>query len=90
MHAFTDLVAGMIFLGDMQDFQTLVTSTTQLTSTILAEALELAFLQYSQTARSKLPPVSAAKSCNVESGAVCRSCKCRGCDEIRYAFSAGP
>lgn len=48
MHAFTDLVAGMISLGDEEDLQTLITSTTQLSSTVLAEAPELAFLQSTQ------------------------------------------
>lgn len=45
MHAFIDLVAGMISLGDMQDLPTLVSSTTKLESTVLALAPELAFLQ---------------------------------------------
>ena len=45
MHAFTKLVAGTISLGDMQDLDVLVTSTTRLSSTVLAEAPELAFLQ---------------------------------------------
>ena len=48
MHAFTDLVAGMISLGDEFDIQTMITSTTQLSSTVLAEAPELAFLQSTQ------------------------------------------
>ena len=38
MHAFTELVTGMISLG-------VITSTAQLSSTVLAEAPELAFLQ---------------------------------------------
>ena len=45
MHAFTKLVAGTISLGDMEDLDVLVTSTTRLSSTVLAEAPELAFLQ---------------------------------------------
>ncbi|KAK4693726.1 hypothetical protein P7C71_g3725, partial [Lecanoromycetidae sp. Uapishka_2] len=56
MHAFTDLVAGMISLGDAQDLQTLITSTTQLTSTVLAEAPELAFLQSTRTQNQNTPP----------------------------------
>lgn len=45
MHAFIDLVAGMISLGNTLDYQTLVDSTTKLDSTVLALAPELAFLQ---------------------------------------------
>ncbi|KAL8964065.1 MAG: hypothetical protein Q9183_004731, partial [Haloplaca sp. 2 TL-2023] len=45
MHAFIDMVAGMISVGDRQDLQTLVSSTTKLESTVLALAPELAFLQ---------------------------------------------
>lgn len=45
MHAFIDLVSGMISLGDMQDLNTLIASTTKLQSTVLALAPELAFLQ---------------------------------------------
>ena len=56
MHAFTNLVAGMISLGDMQDDQTLITSTTQLSSTVLADAPELAFLQSTQTQNQNTPP----------------------------------
>ncbi|KAL9601503.1 MAG: hypothetical protein Q9219_002455 [cf. Caloplaca sp. 3 TL-2023] len=48
MHAFTDLLAGTISLGDGQDLQALITSTTRLSSTVLAEAPELAFLQTTQ------------------------------------------
>ena len=44
MHAFTDLVAGMISPGGAQDRDTLITST-RLSSTILAGAPELNFLQ---------------------------------------------
>lgn len=49
MHAFQDLVTGMISLGDREDLLTFVTSTTQLSSTILADAPELAFLESPQT-----------------------------------------
>ncbi len=56
MHAFTDLVAGVISLGDRQDLQTLITSTTQLSSTVLAEAPELAFLQSARTQNQNAPP----------------------------------
>ncbi|KAL8685418.1 MAG: hypothetical protein Q9218_007774 [Villophora microphyllina] len=49
MHAFTDLVTGMISLGDRQDLQTLITSTSQVSSTVLAEVPELAFLQSTET-----------------------------------------
>ncbi|KAL8846410.1 MAG: hypothetical protein Q9221_008491 [Calogaya cf. arnoldii] len=49
MHAFTGLLAGMISLGDRQDHQDMITSTTQLSSTVLAKASELAFLQNTQT-----------------------------------------
>ena len=48
MHAFTDLVTGMISLGDVESFQMFIRSTTQLSSTVLAEAPELAFLQSAQ------------------------------------------
>ena len=48
MHAFTDLLAGMISRGDVEDLQTMITSKTQLSSTVLAEAPELAFLQSTQ------------------------------------------
>ena len=48
MHAFTDLVAGMISLGDAEDVQTMITSTTQLSSTVLAGAPELAFVLSTQ------------------------------------------
>ncbi|CAO1604955.1 hypothetical protein XANCAGTX0491_008495 [Xanthoria calcicola] len=58
MHAFIDLVAGMISLGNTLDFQTLVDSTTKLDSTVLALAPELAFLQakrktYQQSAQQR-------------------------------------
>lgn len=56
MHAFTNLVTGMISLGDAQDVQTLITSTTQLSSTVLAEAPELAFLQSFQIQNQNTPP----------------------------------
>ncbi|KAL8848660.1 MAG: hypothetical protein Q9221_006334 [Calogaya cf. arnoldii] len=45
MHAFIDLVAGMISQGNRLDFGTLVDSNTKLDSTVLALAPELAFLQ---------------------------------------------
>lgn len=45
MHAFINLVAGMISLGNRQDLKTLIDSTTQVESTVLALAPELAFLQ---------------------------------------------
>ncbi|KAK1819883.1 hypothetical protein LTR12_005758 [Friedmanniomyces endolithicus] len=45
MHAFTDIVTGMITLGTNSDFDTVITSTTQLSTTVLAEAPDLAFLQ---------------------------------------------
>lgn len=48
MHAFTDMVTGMISLGDAQDLGPMITSTTRLSSTVLAEAPELAFLQTTQ------------------------------------------
>ncbi len=56
MHAFIDLVAGMISLGGDESLQTFITSTTQLTSTVLAEAPELAFLQSTQTQNQNTPP----------------------------------
>lgn len=56
MHAFADLVTGMISLGDAQDPQTLSTSTTQLSSTVLAQAPELAFLQSTQRQNQDTPP----------------------------------
>jgi hypothetical protein len=56
MHAFTDVVTGMISLGDRQDLQTLITSTTRLTSTVLAEAPELAFLHSNQTQNQHTSP----------------------------------
>ena len=56
MHAFTDLLTGVISLGDEQDLDTLITSTTQLSSTILAEAPELAFIQSTQTQNPGTPP----------------------------------
>lgn len=55
MHAFTDLVSGTISLGDMQDQLSIITSTTRLSSTVLANAPELAFLQSPQTG-PKTPP----------------------------------
>lgn len=58
MHAFTDLVTGMISLGDEVSVQTFIRSTTQLSSTVLAEAPELAFLQSTQTPeRDRRPSV---------------------------------
>lgn len=48
MHAFTDMVAGMISLGDKEYLHAMITSTTQLSSTVLAEAPELAFIQSTQ------------------------------------------
>ncbi|KAK0883908.1 hypothetical protein LTR87_002386 [Friedmanniomyces endolithicus] len=45
MHAFTDIVTGTIVLGAESEFATVITSTTQLSTTVLAEAPELAFLQ---------------------------------------------
>lgn len=45
MHAFIDLLAGTISMGNTLDFQTLIDSTTNLDSTVLALAPELAFLQ---------------------------------------------
>ena len=56
MHAFTDLVTGVISLGDREDLQTLITSTTQLSSTVLAEAPELAFLQSTQRQNQNTRP----------------------------------
>ena len=58
MHAFTDLVAGMISLDYTPWFmQPAITSTTQLCSTVLAEAPELAFLQSSRI-QSSVSPLS--------------------------------
>ncbi|KAK0919569.1 hypothetical protein LTR91_002466 [Friedmanniomyces endolithicus] len=45
MHAFIELVTGMIALDLEPNFDTVITSTTQLSNTVLAEAPELAFLQ---------------------------------------------
>ena len=56
MHAFTDMLTGVISLGDRQDLLTLITSTTQVSSTVLAEAPELAFLQSTQTQNQNTPP----------------------------------
>ena len=58
MHAFTALVAGVISLGENDDHKKLITSTTHLSSTVLAEAPELAFLQSVQMQnQSELPSV---------------------------------
>jgi len=56
MHAFTDLLTGMISLGDEEDQQALITSTTQLSSTVLAEAPELTFCQSTQSHNQNAPP----------------------------------
>lgn len=45
MHAFSSLLTGSISIGDREDLITAVTSTTRLSSTVLARSPELAFLQ---------------------------------------------
>ncbi|KAL8834326.1 MAG: hypothetical protein Q9176_007554 [Flavoplaca citrina] len=45
MHAFIDIVSGMISVGDLQNVNELFPSTTKLPNTVLALAPELAFLQ---------------------------------------------
>lgn len=53
MYAFMDLIVGTISLGDEQSVWTLPTSTSQLGSTVLAEAPELAFLRSNHTLNEK-------------------------------------
>ena len=55
MHAFIDLVTGMISSGYEEDVQPFFGSTTQLSSTVLAEAPELVFLQSIQTPNQDRP-----------------------------------
>lgn len=58
MHTFTALVASIISLGDAEDLQTAITSTTRLSSTVLAEAPQLAFLQSMQSqSKDALPSI---------------------------------